>query len=161
MKYLIAVVITALVTGLAVTAYFKGWFPQITFTKPQAVSIQSTEVSTPITSAQVSASPSATPADETEVLKAAIKTQLVAEHGSNAESLNITISKIVGGYAQGSATERGGGGMWLAAKVNGNWILVWDGNGTISCTSLVPYPSFPASLAPECWDEVTGKLKSR
>lgn len=65
MKYFISILVTALVIGLGVTAYFKGWIPQVTFTKPQAVSVQSTEVATPITN--LSASPSATPSEFTVV----------------------------------------------------------------------------------------------
>jgi hypothetical protein len=39
MKYVIIVILTALVVGLGVTAYFKGWLPSVTFNKPQAVSV--------------------------------------------------------------------------------------------------------------------------
>lgn len=61
MKYIITVILTALVVGLGAVAYFKGWLPSVTFNKPQAVSVQNTEVSnvspiTPTTAA--SASPS-------------------------------------------------------------------------------------------------------
>ncbi|HKB88254.1 MAG TPA: hypothetical protein VKC53_01255 [Patescibacteria group bacterium] len=45
MKYVITIILTALVVGLGVTAYFKGWLPSVTFNKPQAVSVQNTEVS--------------------------------------------------------------------------------------------------------------------
>lgn len=57
MKYFISIVLTALVVGFAVTAYFKGWFPQVTFTKPQAVSVQSTEIATPINLLGISPTP--------------------------------------------------------------------------------------------------------
>lgn len=59
MKYFISVVVTALIVGLGVTAYFKGWLPQVSFTKPQAVSVQGTEVATPINSPAVSPTPTA------------------------------------------------------------------------------------------------------
>lgn len=98
--------------------------------------------------------------DETDLLKTVIKQALVAEHGSTANELTITVSKIQGNFAQGGASASGGGGMWLAAKVNGNWKLVWDGNGTISCQDVNPY-NFPASLVPECYDELTGKMVTR
>lgn len=48
----------------------------------------------------------------------------------------------------------------LAAKVNGTWKLIWDGNGTISCASIDPY-NFPVSMVPECWNETTGKSVKR
>ncbi len=47
MKYLITVVLTGLVVGLAVVAYFKGWIPSLPSNKPQAASVQTTEVSSP------------------------------------------------------------------------------------------------------------------
>lgn len=47
MKYVIAIILTALIVGLGVTAYFKGWFPTISFNKPQAVSTEATVVPTP------------------------------------------------------------------------------------------------------------------
>lgn len=63
MKYIITVVLTALVVGFGITAYFKGWLPSVSFYKPQAVSIQNTEVlnvpqatSVPVASASPSAS---------------------------------------------------------------------------------------------------------
>lgn len=63
MKYVITIILTALVVGFCVTAYFKGWLPSVTFNKPQAVSVQNTEVSdipkatdVPVSSASPSAS---------------------------------------------------------------------------------------------------------
>jgi hypothetical protein len=98
--------------------------------------------------------------DETAVLIAAVKAGLVAEHGPDAATMTITVSKIVGNFAQGGAAATGGGGMWFAAKVNGVWKLAWDGNGTISCTSVNPY-NFPATMIPQCWDDATQKLVTR
>jgi hypothetical protein len=62
MKYAIVIVLTALLVGFGVVAYFKGWLPTITFKKPQAVSVTNSEVSTPALSTPnpiASASPSA------------------------------------------------------------------------------------------------------
>lgn len=47
MKYAITIVITALVVGFGVFAYFKGWLPTLSFQKPQAVSVQNSEVLNP------------------------------------------------------------------------------------------------------------------
>jgi hypothetical protein len=108
-------------------------------------------------------SPTATPvADETEMIKAAVKLGLIDEHGPNAANMVVTVSKIDGASASGGAIEPGsvGGGMWLATKVNGNWELIWDGNGTISCQIIAPY-NFPISMVPECWDENTLKSVTR
>jgi hypothetical protein len=99
--------------------------------------------------------------DETETLKAAIKAALIAEHGPNAENMEITVSKIEGDFAKGMASEQGGGGLWFAAKEGKEWKLVYDGNGTINCSLLTQYPDFPISLIPDCWDEGTNKLITR
>jgi hypothetical protein len=62
-KYIVIIVLTALVVGFGVTAYFKGWLPLANVYTPQAVSVQNTEVSdipqataSPIVSASPSAS---------------------------------------------------------------------------------------------------------
>ena len=106
--------------------------------------------------------PSLTPTvDESSLLKTVIKQALVAKHGDSANELTISVSKIVGDYASGGASASGGGGMWFAAKVNGEWKLVWDGNGVILCQDLVTYPNFPASLISECYDQKTNKSIKR
>jgi hypothetical protein len=99
--------------------------------------------------------------DENTNIITAVRNGLIAEHGQNAASLKITVSKIQGDYALGGASEQGGGGMWLAAKVAGAWKLVWDGNGTIQCSNLAPYSNFPKDMAPECWDNISSKLIKR
>jgi hypothetical protein len=101
-----------------------------------------------------------TPADETAAVSAAVKTGLIAEHGPDAGNMTITVTKIEGDFAQGGAGGSGGGGMWFAAKVNGSWKLVWDGNGTISCVPINLY-NFPNTLVPECYDEATQKSVTR
>lgn len=98
--------------------------------------------------------------DETATIVTAVRAALIAEHGPDAGTLNITVSKISGDFAQGGASASGGGGMWFAAKVKGAWRLVWDGNGTISCTSVNPY-NFPVSMIPECWDDAMKKNVTR
>jgi hypothetical protein len=99
--------------------------------------------------------------DETQTLIKAIQAALVDEHGPDAASLTITVDKIEGNYAQGGASAQGGGAMWFAAKINGQWKLVWDGNGQIDCASLAPYPDFPTDMIPECWDSANNKLVTR
>lgn len=98
---------------------------------------------------------------ESEILIAAVKQGLIAEHGQDAASLDVTISKIEGDFSKGMAGGQGGGGLWFAAKVNGTWKLVFDGNGIITCDILTPYPAFPKDLIPECWDTKTDNLIKR
>lgn len=101
-------------------------------------------------------------ANETAVLKVEIHKQLVAKHGPNAASLTISVSQIVDDYAKGGASEPGvGGGMWFAAKVDGNWELIWDGNGIITCTDISDFPDFPTSMIPECYNTSTQSMIKR
>lgn len=101
--------------------------------------------------------------DETSSIITAVKAGLIAEHGASAGAMNVTVSKIQGNYAKGGAVdpESVGGAMWLAVKTGGAWKLVWDGNGTISCTLTTQYPDFPKVMIPECWDETTQKSITR
>jgi hypothetical protein len=117
-----------------------------------------TATKTPV--AGESSSPT-TASSENDLLIAAVKAGLITEHGQDAASLNVTVSTIEGNYAKGMASEQGGGGLWFAAKVNGNWNLVWDGNGIISCSVLTPYPNFPNSMIPECFDQTSNNLVTR
>lgn len=97
-------------------------------------------------------------------LKNAITAQLKSKYRDTNWEMKVEVSKIIGDYASGGvrpAEGEIGGAMWLAAKTNGDWVLVWDGNGIISCEALTPYPAFPDSLAPECWNETTQKLINR
>ncbi len=99
--------------------------------------------------------------DETAALQTAIIEELVKEHGEGFRQMNVTVSTIEGNFAKGGASGEGGGGMWLAAKVDGEWQLVWDGNGVIYCEDLAPYPDFPTSFVPECWNQATDSLVTR
>jgi hypothetical protein len=102
-----------------------------------------------------------TMAPETETLLAAMKAAIVLKRGPDAANMTYTVSKIEGNYAQGGASGTGGGGMWFAAKVNGTWNLVWDGNGTILCSDLTAYPEFPTTMIPECYNDKTNKTVVR
>ena len=84
--------------------------------------------------------------DETESLKTVIKQLLIQEHGSSANGLIITVSKMTGDYAKGGASEQGGGGIWLAAKINNQWQLVFDGNGVPDCQNIKANYKFPADI---------------
>ncbi len=160
MKYVITVFVTAIIVFMGATVYYKG-LPK--FAKPSGVAVTSTEISAtaiptaePSTEASVSASP-----DDNSSLIAAVKKGLVTRHGQDAQNLVITVSKVDGDYAKGMASEQGGGGIWFAVKENGFWTLAWDGNGIITCDDISPYPGFPTSMIPECWDTKAGKTVSR
>ena len=48
------------------------------------------------------------------------------------------------------------GGWILAAKAADQWVVVQDGNGTISCEAISPY-NFPKTMVSECVNK-SGKL---
>jgi hypothetical protein len=152
MKYILIIFATAIIVFLGATVYYKG-LPE--FALPNGASVIVDEEATPI------ATQTPVPSDESEILIKAIETALVTKHGSDAAKLNVTVAKINEEYAQGGASGEGGGGMWFAARLNGIWTLVWDGNGIITCDDISPFPGFPVSMIPECWDTSTNKLITR
>lgn len=81
-----------------------------------------------------------------EDLKMVIGQLLVDKHGDSAGNLTITISKQTDDFARGGASGNGGGGMWLAYKVNGSWKLAFDGNGVADCLMLKTTYKFPADM---------------
>lgn len=99
--------------------------------------------------------------DETEALKTEMKDQISAEHKSDPSTFTITVSTVSGNFAKGMANASGGGGIWFAAKVNGAWKLVFDGNGIVQCAQLTAYPDFPNTLIPDCWDDAAQKMMTR
>lgn len=163
MKYFITILLTALVVGLGVVAYFKGWLPNVSFTKPQALSVQNTEVANqPVVTPEPVATQSASPeASDDQSILAAVKVALVAKRGADFSELSYTLKKVEGNYASGAVNGTGGGGMWFAANVNGAWQIVSDGNGVTLCSDLTPYPNFSKDMIPECWDSATNKLITR
>lgn len=99
---------------------------------------------------------------DTQILFTEVHDALVAKHGSTAASLTVRVKDLSGDYAKGEASESGmGGGIWFAAKENGVWQLVYDGNGIIQCSDLKEYPDFPSSLIPQCFDEKANTLITR
>ena len=93
-----------------------------------------------------------------------IKNALVTKNNWNPEEINVTISKNDGKYATGetgTVTPQGGGGLFFAKKVNGNWEIVWDGNGIITCEALTKYPDFPSDLIPQCYDQTKNTMVIR
>lgn len=84
--------------------------------------------------------------EDTDTLRTIIKQLLVAKHGSTANELTITVSKHIGDYASGGASAQDGGGMWLAAKKNNEWKLVFDGNGTVDCQMIKSNYQFPVEM---------------
>lgn len=80
-----------------------------------------------------------------------LREAMAQKHSKQVSEVNLTIGKNTGTHASGGVAFSGeiGGGWWLAAKTGGSWVIVDDGNGTISCEIIAPY-NFPASIVPEC-----------
>jgi hypothetical protein len=146
-------VIILVLLGIA-GGYYLGTNYKLSLQPQTAVSVAVTPLPTvtPTPVPQATASVSATPIDDSAALIAAVKAGLVAEHGPDASTLVITVDKIAGNYAEGEASATGGGGMWLATKLTGTWKLVWDGTGSVLCSSVNPY-NFPTTMVQECWDD--------
>ncbi len=86
--------------------------------------------------------------EEEEMIKEAIYEKMESDE----TKLSITINSIEGDYAKGGIKELDtevGGGYFLAAKKNGNWIIVHDGQASPFCTDLEDY-NFPLVMVSEC-----------
>lgn len=78
-----------------------------------------------------------------------IKAALVKKHGWNSDDIIVTVSKNNGQFARGGVTEKSsevGGGMFLAKKTNGQWEIVFDGNGVPDCSKLKITYLFPKEI---------------
>ena len=84
-----------------------------------------------------------------------IKQAFADKYNRKVSEVNIKISQKDSTHVWGSVKfgDEIAGGWFLAFKESlGNWIIVQDGNGTISCETVAPY-SFPVSMVPECVDK--------
>jgi hypothetical protein len=140
---LIAIIVLALIGG---AAYLFG---------QGKINISVSPTSSP--QATIQGTPAPTVDDQ-----AAIKQAVYTKFGSDATKLNVTVSKIEGNYATGGIVDVGsevGGGYFLAAKWQGNWVIVHDGQAHPTCAQIAPY-NFPVSMVAECLD-ATGKVVKR
>lgn len=87
-----------------------------------------------------------------------IRKALADKYQKPLADVDLSISDNDGTHARGGvkfANEIAGAWI-LAAKVNDKWIIVQDGNGTISCETVAPY-DFPVTMVSECVNS-QGKL---
>lgn len=99
--------------------------------------------------------------EENSVLEDVVGKSISQKSGVNQDSLIISVSTIEGNYAKGMVSDKTSGGIWFAAKVDGVWKLVWDGNGIIKCSDLSLYPDFSSNLIPECFDDAKQSMINR
>lgn len=94
------------------------------------------------------ATPTASVESETQKIIAAV----YAKKGFKKSEYTVSVSKIEGNYAIGGikpTVEDVGGAYFLAAKVNGVWTLIHDGQASPFCSALTGL-NFPKDMVPEC-----------
>ena len=92
----------------------------------------------------------------------AIAAALAAKLGVSETNLDVGVTQKDAKHAKGNVKEKTsevGGGYWLAAKVDSQWIIVYDGQATPNCNQVNPY-NFPTDMVPECLD-ANGNLVTR
>lgn len=78
-----------------------------------------------------------------------IKSALALKYNKQVSKVFIDISKENPEYAAGSVKydqPEGEGGGFLAAKVNGQWQIVYDGNGAVDCQNIKQNYQFPQEI---------------
>jgi len=94
----------------------------------------------------------------------AIKNLFAEKYDKEVSEITISITQETENYIKGGVEFQPGGpgnlGGFLAAKVDGEWELVYDGNGVIFCSLIEPY-NFPVDMVIECYDEEAEKPKDR
>ena len=86
---------------------------------------------------------------------------IAVKYHKSVESVKVRITKRQGDFIIGGVAFDGGeGGYLLGVKLMSLWKIVFDGNGSVPCSSVDPI-QFPASLQAECWDTKTNQLVDR
>ncbi len=92
-----------------------------------------------------------------------VEVALQDKHGWEEGEMKVEVNWSDGEWAKGgvSPTEgRIGGAMWFAGKVDGEWEIIWDGNGTVMCEDVDSFAKqVPTSLIEECYQEGSGMIK--
>ncbi len=92
-----------------------------------------------------------------------IKELFAAKYGKEISEITIEINKEtetnVAGVVQFSPIGPENSGVFLAVKVDDNWKIIYDGQGSIPCLDIEPY-NFPVDQVPECAN-LNGELIQR
>jgi len=134
--------ISIILAGLIIGLFF--YFSTSKNNKPAPVSLPTPTISPTTT-------PTSTPLPTADDLSA-ITQALSVKLGIPVSNLDVYIGKNTGEYAKGNVKEKTsevGGGYYLAAKVEGKWVIVYDGQSHPECSVLSTY-NFPKDMAPEC-----------
>ena len=123
-----------------------GWF---LFTKSKTAILPPTSELT-VETRQTTSVPTPTPPVNEEAL---IRQAVFTMTGLDETQAELQITQNTGTHANGTIRELEavGGAYWLAAKSEGNWVGVYDGQSQPTCTEIAPY-NFPTVLVPQCLD---------
>lgn len=83
-----------------------------------------------------------------ENVKNAVTKLLIEKYNWEEDKVSVQVNKEVGDFATGSVgfgSEIGGGG-WLVKRIEGKWVLIWDGNGSVDCENLRTEHKFPDEI---------------
>lgn len=77
-----------------------------------------------------------------------IQKLFVEKYPKYIQTMTTIVNQEIGNYVRGSVSFVPGepGGVFLAAKVNGKWQLVFDGNGSVDCNNLRTEYNFPNEI---------------
>jgi putative hemolysin len=85
-----------------------------------------------------------------------LKKLFADKYNKKISDINITISKEKANHIRGgvklSKDEQAEGGNFLAAKVNNDWQIVFEGNGGINCNLKEKY-GFPEDMMTDCYSD--------
>ena len=90
----------------------------------------------------------------------AIKDAVYEKTGLTKENADVSVDEYTLNHAKGGVKEKEavGGAYFIAAKVGGEWICVYDGQAHPSCELIEPY-DFPSEMVPECLDSSNNVVK--
>jgi len=93
---------------------------------------------------------------EMEDISGEIKQLFIKKYNKPGDEVLVYINQQTNNYARGGVKFGkdgvGEGGIFLVAKVDGKWQLIFDGNGIISCSLLENY-NFPKTMVTDCFED--------
>jgi len=100
--------------------------------------------------------------EEPVIVEDIIKKVFAEKYDKKVSAVSLNITEETGNYARGGVTFLdegflGIGGLFLATKINGEWMLVFDGNGSFSCDMLRDY-DFPEDMMEGCAEDMEPML---
>ncbi|MBT4349955.1 hypothetical protein HOD19_04245 [bacterium] len=87
--------------------------------------------------------------DEREELNSILEHVFAYDHGISVENVSVKVLQQSYEHVRGFVNLNGEGGMFLAAKRDGDWTIVHEGNGAIMCSVVTPY-NFPFYMIGDC-----------